>query len=83
MEKEYLKYYNLDKVYKKVLASERVPERSWRDIQYKTSQHDISSEVFAMTDNGLVIAYYNHIDNEWIVLSRYNFTEVVYWLEEI
>lgn len=69
--------------YQEVNPSERLPERSWRDPQYRTSQHNTSNTVFVMTDNGLSIAYYDYEDGEWKDHNRDNYERVIYWLEKV
>lgn len=69
-------------IFIKVDPKERLPEKSWVDPQYKTTQHDTSNSVFAMTDNGPVIVYYSYPDEAWYGSQRDNWTDVEYWLEE-
>lgn len=69
-------------MYKEINPSEKLPEKSWADPQFKTIQHNTSAPVFAMTDNGPTIAYYDYEDNEWKDNNRDNWANVIYWLEK-
>jgi len=69
--------------YKKIDPKVKLPPKTWVDPQYKTMQHDTSGSVFAMTDNGKVIVYYDYESASWYGSARDNWTDVEYWLEEI
>lgn len=82
MKTENLKYYDLQNTFRKVLASERIPEKDNSEtLAIRPSIY--SKSVYVMTENGMTIAYYNHEENGWRSSERDNYTEVVYWLEEI
>ena len=69
-------------MYKEIFPSERLPERSWMDPQYKTKQHNTSHPVFVMTNNGPSVAYYDYEEEEWKDINRDNWRKVKYWLEK-
>jgi hypothetical protein len=70
-------------MYKEIDPAEKLPEKSWRDPQYKTNQHNTSNPVFVMTDNGISVAYYDYVDNQWKDNNRDNWEHVKYWLEKV
>ena len=43
----------------------------------------ISDEVFAVTDNGLTVAYYDYEEKVWRSAHRDNYSHVKYWLKKI
>jgi len=59
-----------------------LPPKTWVDPQYKTTQHSTSKTVFAMSDNGPVLVYYDYETKGWYGSQRDNWTDIVYWLKE-
>ncbi len=72
----------MEKKFITIDPTKKLPEKSWVDPQYKTTQHNTSNCVFVLTDNGIAVAYYDYEENEWKDYQRDNWTKVIYWLEE-
>jgi hypothetical protein len=77
----------MDKKFVLVDPKERLPEKSYHDPQTKLWPHETSDGVFAMTDNGPSIAYYDYADNKWrdrdALYNKELWSKVIYWLEEV